>query len=206
MYCNIDSSPQVVPDPVWLWLQFISLPGAEQDTPDTRQVMVFTAGSAQALRPSIPNEGSHTVALPCSPAPSCSPTSLPRQLHSKDCALCPVFVCNNHEKMYIYFLYMLSSSQGTADRDFWTALYWKGWRGTAGFSQACELPSKSSTSKWKRQVRPHQPTASRPPWGGRDLPPWSGRGYLRVLVLEEGSTFTLLGVGSSFILIWTEYM
>lgn len=128
-YCNMQYSLQVVPDPVWLWLQFIPLPGARQDSLEPRQAAVFSAGSAQGLKPGIPNEGSHTVALPRSPAPSCSPAPLPWQLHGKDCAPCPVFGCDNHEKMYIYFLYVLSSSQGNADQDFCTPPYWKGEEG-----------------------------------------------------------------------------
>lgn len=58
-------------------------------------------------------------------APSSSPAPLAQQLQGKDCAPCPVFGCNNHEKIYIYFLYVLSSSQGSADQDFCTAPYWK---------------------------------------------------------------------------------
>lgn len=62
------------------------------------------------------------VALPCRPAPQ---GRVPWQPQGKDCAPCPEFGCNNHERICTHFLYTLSSSQGSAHGDFCTAPYRK---------------------------------------------------------------------------------
>lgn len=155
-YCHIQYSPQE--SPVLSGCDYSSFLSQEWGRTVPSPGMWLSAPFVGGMGPGVPNSGTHTVQQPgcgiAMQAPSCSPTPPAQQLQGKDCALCSALGWNNHKKINAFFLYTLLT--GKCGWGFLYNTILKGWGGTTGFSQPCELPSESSTSKRKGQVTPQQ--------------------------------------------------